>query len=110
MADPTTIPAIALVLRLVVAFVVEVEVEVEVEVGVGAEAVLEVEVIAIVEVKLFELPAVVDAERLLGPDSDAVVDDRVDEVVVEGAELLEEEVPSPRSTTNPGEGIFGSPT
>ena len=40
-------------------------------------------------------------------DSEAVAGDCVDEVLVAGAELLEEEVPG--SMTNPGEGILGAP-
>lgn len=108
-ADPTAIPAMAPVLRPVVAFVVEVEVDVDVDAEVGVKAVLEVEV-AIVEVELFELSAVVAVEPLLGLELEAVVGDCVDEVLVGGAELLEEEVVVPGSTTNPGDEIFDTPT
>jgi hypothetical protein len=108
-ADPTAIPAMAPVLRPDVAFVVEVEVDVDVDAEVGVKAVLEVEV-AIVEVELFELSAVVAVEPLLGLELEAVVGDCVDEVLVGGAELLEEEVVVPGSTTNPGDEIFDTPT
>jgi hypothetical protein len=97
------------VLRPDVAFVVEVEVDVDVDAEVGVKAVLEVEV-AIVEVELFELSAVVAVEPLLGLELEAVVGDCVDEVLVGGAELLEEEVVVPGSTTNPGDEIFDTPT
>jgi hypothetical protein len=96
------------VLRPVVAFVVEVEVDVDVDAEVGVKAVLEVEV-AIVEVELFELSAVVAVEPLLGLELEAVVSDCV-ELLVGGAELLEEEVVVPGSTTNPGDEIFDTPT
>ena len=110
MADPTAIAAMALVLRLVVAFVVEAEVEVGVCVkdDVGAKTVLEVKV-AMVEVELFELSEIVLVEPPLGLDFEAVVGDCVDKVLVGGTELLEKEVLALKSTINPGEGIFDAP-
>jgi len=94
MADPTAMPAMAPVLRPVVAFVVEAEVDVDVDVEISANAVLEVEV-AVGEVELFELSMVVAIEPLLGLDFEAGVGDCVDEVLVGGAELLEEVVVVP---------------
>ena len=116
-ADPTAIPAMALGLGPVVAFVVDVNIELgagsvlEAEVAiveVGAKSVLEVEA-AIAKVELFEPSVVVAVRPLPGLDFEAVVGDCVDEVLVEVAELLEEEVVVPGSMTNPGEGIFGTP-
>lgn len=132
MADPTAIPAMALVLRPVVAFVVDVEViskaepevevaiaevdvnvevaivEVDVNVEVVADVELEVEV-AIVDVELFELSAVLAVELLLGLEFETGTD-CVDEVLIGGAELLEEEVVVPGSIMNAGEGICDTPT
>jgi hypothetical protein len=88
---------------------VEVEVNIDINAEVGVKAVLEVEV-AVVEVEHFELSAVVAVEPLLGLELEAVVGDSVDEVLVGGAELLEEEVLVPGSTTNPGDEIFDTPT
>jgi hypothetical protein len=87
MADPTAMPTMALVLRPFASAAVEV--------GAAAEtkALLEVEV-GIVEVKL----------------PGTVVDDCVDTELVEGVELLVEDVVVTGSTINPREGIFGDPT
>lgn len=123
MADPTAIPAMALVLRPVVAFVVDVEViskaepEVEVaivEVDVNVEVVANAEPdvdVAIVDVELFELSAVLAVELLLGLEFETEAD-CVDEVLIEGVELLEEEeeVVVPGSIMNAGEGICDTPT
>jgi hypothetical protein len=112
-ADPTARPAIAPVLRPVVRpvvdFVVEVEVDVDIDVEIGANSVLEVEV-AVGEVELFELSMMGAIEPPLGLELEAEVGDCVDEVPVGGAEMLEEEVVVRRSTINPGEGIFDTPT
>ena len=130
MADPTAIPAMALVLRPVVAFVVDVEViskaepevevaivEVDVNVEVVADAEPEVEVaiveVPIVDVELFELSAVLAVELLLelllGLELETETD-CVDEVLIGEAELLEEEVVAPGSIMNAGEGICDTPT
>ena len=116
-ADPAAIPAMAPGLKPVVAVVVDVNIELgaksvlEAEVAVveaGAKSVLEVEA-AIAEVELFELSVVVAVRPLLGLDFEVVVGDCIDEVLVGGAELLEEEVVVSGSMTNPGEGMFGTP-
>ena len=83
MTDPTAIPAMALVLRPIVAFVVKVDVvakvepEIDVNVEVVANAEPKVEV-AIVDVELFELSIALAIELLLGLEFET---DCVDEVL-----------------------------
>lgn len=119
--DPTTAPTSALVLRPVAILVTEVGVGVEAtakamaEVNIGIEVTAEVEARAVLDVvvttvevelcvRVFE---VVDTGLLLELDLETVVGDCFGRTLV-GTELEATALGRP-STTNPGDGIFGTP-